>query len=929
MTDIGFKEVAEGIVSSDHKTIDELYRELKSSAKGLSQAEAALRLKKYGKNTIKSENRLIVLRNLAGQFSDFLVIILIIAGIISLILGDNRTAEVMFAVVILNAAIGFWQQYKTEKTLAALKQLLPHRSQVTRNGEQKEILSKYVVPGDILILQAGDSIPADGRVIELYSFKTNEAALSGESNPQNKFLDADQKHPFSNLVFTGTTVLEGEAKILVTKTGAETEFGKIAEQAKATKEELSPLQKRLRQVGRTVGVIAITIMIGIVAYDLIKVRLIEGKAVEPAFFREIFLFALGIAAALVPEGLPATVSVALSIGANRLIKKKAVVRKLASVETLGSTEVICTDKTGTLTEGKMAVVKVMVGDEAISIEQLGDIYNANLDKISKSKISATAFARRDGQNPNKFQISNNKQDNNTVRQQYHNLIQNWIHCNNVKETDKGLSGDPNEVAIYQAVKNLDVNIEREIAKGEKVHEISFNSIRKMMSVIIKEDNQFILYSKGAAQIIVEKSVLADSEKKKIIGEIDKLANQGLRILSFGHRNFKINPKHKRANLVEADLIFDGFVAIEDKIRPEVPEAIEYCHRAGISIVMVTGDYKLTAESVANQIKIAPDNKYRMISGDELKIMPDLKLRENLLYPTVFYQTDPQSKLKIVETLQAMGKIVAVTGDGVNDALALKKADIGVAMGVSGTDVAKEASNMVLLDDNFATIVNAIKEGRIIWDNLKKFLFYVFASNAGEFMTVFFSLFFAIPNPILAVQILSVDLGTDIIPSLALAADPAEPDILNRPAQGKKKPLLSANILARLLYVGVIMGGGAVVNFWLINGNGPAGTEIYQTATTAAFATLVVCQIINLFEVREFATFREAFLDNKYLILSVLAEILILIGVVYFPPLQKFLSTSALDLVQWSGVVAVGVVFLLAEEIRKHFSIKNMQVKLKT
>jgi len=891
---------------SNRKTIEQLYIEIKSSAKGLSHEEAATRLKKHGKNAIKPQNRLLFLRNLAAQFTDLLVIILIIAGILSLILGDSKTAEVMFAVVILNAAIGFWQQFKTEKTLAALKQLLPHRSQVIRNGGQKEILSKYVVPGDILLLQAGDSIPADGRIIEFYSFKTNESALTGESNPQNKHEHVDEKHPRADMVFAGTTVLEGEAKILVMATGIKTEFGKIAEQAKATKEELSPLQKRLRQVGRTVGIIAVTIMIGIIAWDLFDTKIIEGRNIEPNMIREIFLFALGIAAALVPEGLPATVSVALSLGANRLIKKKAVVRKLASVETLGSAEVICTDKTGTLTEGKMAVVKVMVGGEAINIEEL---------KPQTSNLPPASRLRRAG----KPQIYNLKLGN---------LIQNWIHCNNVKETNKGLSGDPNEVAIYQAIKDLDINIEKEITAAEKVYEFSFNSIRKMMSVTIKKDNKYFLYSKGAAIVIIQKCQISEIEKKKYLKQVDEMAKTGLRVLAFGHRELKADPKGIKPDELEKELIFDGMVGIEDKIRPEVPEAIEYCHRAGIRLIMVTGDYRLTAESVAKEINLAPDDKFRSISGDELAKMTDIELRENLLHPAVFYQTDPSSKLKIVETLQNMGHVVAVTGDGVNDALALKKADIGVAMGKSGTDVAREASSMVLLDDNFATIVSAIKEGRIIWDNLKKFLFYVFASNSGEFMLVFFGLIFAIPNPILAVQILSVDLGTDVLPSLALAADPAEPDVLERKAESKKNPLLSKQILWRLLYVGIIMGGGAALNFWFINGRGPANTDLYFAATTAAFATLVVCQIINVFEVRESASFREAFLGNKYLLLSVMAEIVILLGVVYFPPLQNFLSTRPLSPVQWSSVAVVGLVFFLCEEIRKHFQVKNMQVQIK-
>lgn len=888
-----------------HKSIEQLIRELKTTASGLSQQEARARLTKYGLNAIKSQSRLLFLKNLAAQFTDFLVILLIIAGVLSWILGDLRTAWVMFAVVLINGAIGFWQQYKTERTLTALKEFLPQKSKVLRSGTQREILAKYVVPGDVLILQAGDAIPADGQIIEFYSFKTNEAALTGESNPQNKSFHIDEKHPRHDQVFAGTTVLEGEAKVLVTKTGTESEFGKIAEQTKATKEDLSPLQKRLRQVGRTVAAIAAGVMVGIIFYQLIKVGVIESQPIEASFVREIFLFALALAAALVPEGLPATVSVALSIGANRLIKKKAVVRKLASVETLGSTEVICTDKTGTLTEGRMAVVKIFAADreKAVYVEKLksGGMLQLPLDKLGVAK------------------------DENHIN----NMIFNFIHCNNVKETDKGLFGDPNEVAIYQAALDLGIDIKKETAGAEKIHEVSFNSIRRMMSVTVKGDKEYIVYAKGAATAIIEKSKLSDSERKKYMAEVNKMARQGLRVLAFAHRNFASNPKDKKPAELESNLIFDGMIGIEDKIRPEVPEAINYCHQAGIQIIMVTGDYKLTAESVAQEIKLAPDNKFRMISGEELARMSDLKLRENLLHPTVFYQTDPREKLRIVETLQKMGRIVAVTGDGVNDALALKRADIGVAMGTVGTDVAREASNMVLLDDNFATIVNAVREGRIIWDNLKKFLFYVFASNAGEFMTVFIGLILGMPNPILAIQILLVDLGTDVLPSLALAADPAEANIISRPAQGKKQPLLSWNILSRLLYVGIVMGGGGVLNFWLINGNGPIGSDIYYTGTTAAFATLVACQIVNVFEVREFKNLREAFWSNKYLLLSVASEIIILLAIVYAPPLQHFLSTRSLNLLQWSGVIAVSVLFFITEEIRKHFQVKNMQVKLKT
>ncbi len=380
-------------------------------------------------------------------------------------------------------------------------------------------------------------------------------------------------------------------------------------------------------------------------------------------------------------------------------------------------------------------------------------------------------------------------------------------------------------------------------------------------------------------------------------------------------------------MLEDKLTFDGFCGIEDDIHPEVPSAISYCHKAGIKIIMITGDYKVTAEAVAKKINLFETGDFRMISGEELAYMNDLMLRENLLHPVVFYQTDPIEKLRIVETLQKMGQVVAVTGDGVNDAMALKKADIGIAMGMAGTDVAKEAADMILLDDNFATIVNAVKEGRLIWDNLKKFLFYVFSSNAGEFMVVLFGLLFTLPTTIMAVQILAVDLGTDVLPSLALTADPAEKNILERKA-AKKDNLLSISILWRLFYVGLIMGGGAAFNFWLINGYGIAGSDLYYAGTTAAFATLVICQIINVFEVRGgFNNLTEALFSNKYLILSIAAEITILMLVIYFVPLQGLLYTKPLNFVQWLPIIGVGFAYLVIEEVKRRVKIENKLVKI--
>ena len=871
------------------KKIEELYKELKSGPVGLNQKEANRRILEYGSNSLGSKNRFILIKNIIGQFSDLLVIILIIAGVLSLILGDARTANAMFAVVVLNAVIGFTQQYRTEKTLLALKNLLPQHSTVLRDGKQKQILSKFIVPGDILIMQAGDAIPADGQIIEQYSFKTNEASLTGESNPQAKHDHPDERHPHADLVFMGTTVSEGEAQILVITTGINTEFGKIAKKTKETRQDLSPLQEKLRTVGQTVAKIAAAIMVAIIAYELIKVRLIDHKTLEANLFREIFLFALALGAALVPEGLPATVSVALSLGANRLAKRKAVVKKLASVETLGSTNVICTDKTGTLTKGKMSVVSIfMPGDDKVS-----EFSTYNLERNPK-------------------------------------LLANWALCQTVKVGEKDvLTGDPNETALYGAVLSKDFDPKEFIRpdKGgyKKVFELSFNPIRKMMSVLVEKNNHYTLFSKGNPEIILKKCNIDSGERQGYLSQVDKMARDGLRVFAFGHQEFSEKPTLFAPDFLEKELVFDGFCGIQDDIHPEVPSAVAYCHKAGIKIIMITGDYKVTAEATAKKIKLSEGADFRMISGDELAKMPDLKLRENLLHPIVFYQTDPGEKLRIVETLQKMGQVVAVTGDGVNDAMALKKANIGVAMGVSGTDVAKEAADMILLDDNFATIVNAIREGRLIWDNLKKFLFYVFSSNAGEFMTVFFGLLFGLPAPIMAVQILSVDLGTDVLPSLALAADPAASDILNRPV-AKKENLLGLPIIWKLFYVGLVMGGGGALNFYLINGFNALGTDLYYTGTTAAFATLVVCQIVNVFEVRGgFSNFFEAFLSNKYLLLSVAAEILILLGVVYWPPLQNLLYARSLSLVQWLPIFGAGLMFLIVEEARRAFTIENKMV----
>lgn len=859
-----------------------IFKKYNSGPEGISQKEALLRLAKYGLNTISTSNKYTLIKNIAEQFTDFLVIILLIAAVISILLGDSKTSFVMFGIVGLNAVIGFAQQYKTERTMAALKNMLPHYSNVLRGGKEREIPSQSLVPGDLIIIQAGDSIPADGIITEEFSFKVNESSLTGESKAQAKSAKEDEKHKNINKVFAGTSVLEGEAKIIVIATGINTEFGKIAQKTKQTINELSPLQKKLRIVGKTVAKIAGTIMIAMIIYSIFQEKVLLHHTLKVSSFRDIFLFSLALAASLVPEGLPATVSVALSFGANRLIKKKAIVKKLAAVETLGSANVICTDKTGTLTIGKMSVISI--------VDHNGEKIELKSFDLEKSEF----------------------------------LKLNFCLCQNVQKNDRGLIGDADEIALWEAAETKKIDPQDCMKNYEKIHEFSFNPIRKMMSVLVNYNNQKLILSKGNPDIILKKCHLTDFERTKYLELVDNMARDGLRVFAFAHRLFDYDSPFIKEEM-EQGLIFDGLAGMSDDIHPEVPKAIEYCQKAGIKIVMVTGDYKITAASIAEKINLFEGySQKKLISGEELAAMSELELRNCLLYPTVFYQTDPAEKLRIVTTLQKMGMVVAVTGDGVNDSLALKKADIGIAMGKCGTDVAKEAADMVLLDDNFATIVTAIKEGRIIWNNLKKFVFYIFSSNAGEFMTVFVGLLFGLPSPLNAVQILSVDLGTDVLPSLALAADDQTKGVLSENIK-KRENLLDAKVLKRLLIVGAIMGGGAALNFWLFNGRGEVGTERYFQATTVAWVTLVVCQIVNVFEVRGgFSNLKDSLFGNKYVVWSVLGEIMIMALVVYWRPLQNILGTRGLNIYHWLSALMIGAVFIVSEEtLRRLFERKKI------
>jgi len=822
------------------KEIENIYRKLNTSKKGLTSNEAHSRLLKYGLNIITKISPIPYLRMIYDQFADLLVLILVVAGFLSLALGDFRNTTVIFAIVAINAIIGFSQEFKTQRELAALRRILPSYAKVIRDGEERKILSRFLVPGDIIVLQEGDEVPADARLIEAFGFSTIESSLTGESLPKKKKAQIiEEPNPdldaMINLVFAGTSVASGEGLALVLATGFATNLGKIASKTGEIKKAISPLQEKTRHIGKIIGLMAAAVVIFLFVY-----RYYTGTSLS-----ESFIFAIAVAAAVVPEGLPATVSVALAIGARRLLQKNALIKRLSSVETLGSTTVICTDKTGTLTLGKMEIAEIFY-----------------LSQEEKEKLILVAAL-----------------------------------CNNAVISREVKLGDATELALLNWLEKEKINWQDLRKKYPKVDEIPFSSAKKFMQTINEINGQKIKLEKGAPEVLAERYDLQGEEKDKVEYKIKDFAEHGFRTLAFGY-----------------DQKFLAIVGISDPIRPEVPEAVKICHSAKIKLMMITGDNPLTAQVVAQ--KIGMGERIRVVEASELRAMDDIKLRSILLDNSVFARISPLDKYRIVENLKKMGEIVAVTGDGVNDAPALKRADIGVAMGKVGTDVAREAADLVLLDDNFSTIVEAVTEGRVIFDNIKKFVFYVFAHNFGELTPVLLGIFLKLPLPITAIQILAVDLGTDVLPSMSLIGEPPDEKITSSGPRDRKFPLMSPGILIHLALLGAVMGGMAIVNFWLTTKFGGS----YIQATTATYATLVFCQFANLQEVRggRNSLFKLNFWANPWVWWATTSSIVLFLAFLYLPTLQYFLGTKPMMGISWLVIGIAIVVFIMAEELYKIF-----------
>ncbi len=829
-----------------------------SNIEGLSEGEAVARLKQYGFNELREKKKKGLLAMLFEQITDFIVLILIAATVISIFLGEIKDAVVILLIIFLNAALGIFQQERASKAIEALRKMTVPKVMVKRDGELRKISVKELVPGDILFLETGGVVGADARLIEAVNLRTSEAPLTGESTPVEKTSDRLNRQDIPvadmvNMVFMGTTVTYGRGAAVVVATGMATQIGHIAEMVQEDVEVETPLEKRLDVFGKWLG----TACLAICALVFVLAVLEGGDLFDD------FLTAVSLAVAAIPEGLPAVTTISLALGAYRMSRRGAIIRKLPAVETLGSVSVICSDKTGTLTQNKMTVNTMYY--EGRTIEVTGTGYEPS----------------------GKFTLDGRDMDPRTdkILEQllYASALCNDSHLEHFRETNRwDVIGDPTEGAL--TVLAAKAGITRALLEKElpRVAEIPFDSKRKLMTTIHRSGaDASIIYVKGAPDELLK--ICRGADRDRLLKENEKLAGKGLRTLGFAYKEVKGEYKLEEA---ESGLIFLGIVGMMDLPRPEVKDAVHKCREAGIEPIMITGDHKLTAQAVADQLGIEK----------------------------VYARISPEEKLRIVEDLQSKGNVVAVTGDGVNDAPALKRADIGIAMGITGTDVSKEASDMVLVDDNFATIVAAVEEGRGIFENIRKFVWYLLSANVGEICTMFFAILLRMPLPLLPIHILWVNLVTDGLPALALSAEPIEKDVMKRPPRKKSEGIINSNIVTSMLFIGVLMG---IVSLFLFN---LGAEESLAKGRTMAFSALALLEMFHVFNCKSEnrSLFKVGIFSNIYLVLAVASTVLIQMLVIYVPQLQKIFNTVALSGSDLIWLFALSSLPVWVVEMKKRF-----------
>ena len=845
---------------------------LRSSKKGLSKKEAIKRLRVQGPNELAETEKPGPVKIFLRQFRSFLVIILVVAALLSLAINQVVDTAVILIIVILNAAFGFVQEFRAERAIEALKKMTSPETLVLREGKRMKVQSRELVQGDIVLLEEGTKIPADIRLLETANLKIDEASLTGESEPVTKqtgrikeAILAEQK----NMVFRGTHVAYGHGIGVVTATGMRTELGGIARTIEQAGEESTPLQKRLGRFGKNLGFLILAISAIVILGGVLR-------SYPPA---DMVLIGISLAVAAIPEGLPAVVTITLALSLQKLSKENALVKKLPAVETLGSTTVICSDKTGTLTKNEMTVRKLYLWGKMLDVTGKG--YEAKGKFLHQGKPF----------NSHGLQT----------------LLRTGSLCNNASLQEGKVFGDPTEAAILVAAAKGNV-----LGTHKRIGEIPFSSERKMMSTINLVSGKRVMSTKGAIEVVLEKCTkilkggrvlkLTQKERKELLEVNHAMSGKALRVLGFAYKDV-------RKSSSESDLVFVGMMGMIDPPRDSVKQDVFVCRRAGIKPVMITGDHKDTAVAIASEIGLMKENDL-VLTGEELGKLSEKEFSSVVEKVSVYARVNPSDKVRIIAAFKKKGHVVAMTGDGVNDAPALKKADIGVAMGIKGTDVSKEAADMVLSDDNFSSIVSAVRLGRGVYDNINKFIRYLLSSNVAEVGIIFLALllFFSPENillPLLAVQILWVNLITDGLPALALGVDPVAAGVMARTPRPQSERLLSRKALSFILWVGAIITIGTLWVFSTELENG------LQKAQTMAFTTLVMFEMFNVFNVHSFATReRLGVFSNKKLLLAVGASILLQLLVVYFPPLQAAFSTVSLAAADWVKILLVSVTVII-------------------
>lgn len=834
----------------------------KSLNGGLSTREVKKRQETYGLNELKQGQKKSAFLIFLSQFNDFITWILIAATVVSGVMGEVADAVTILIIVVANAILGFIQEFKTEKSLEALKNLAAPTCKVIRNGNLSVISSIELTIGDRVILEAGDRIPADGIFVEASSLLVDESLLTGESVGVNKDVSKDK-----NRGYMGTIVLKGKAIFIVDAIGMSTEMGKIADLLDNIQEEKSPLKEKLNSLGK----ILVFLCLGI-CFIVTILGILRGNDVG-----EMFLLGVSLAVAAIPEGLAATVTIALALGVSRMLKRNALIRKLPAVETLGCTSVICSDKTGTLTQNKMTVKELFVN---------GRIWDLDKEQAINTEVMKKAL----------------------------------VYCNDcnydfsAKVIDRALHGDPTETALVKAFFENIKDLKEFVSKSTRTYEIPFDSTRKMMTVITKENGKDICYMKGAPERVLDRCdyILENGHvmpftlqrKKQVSSFIESMSKRALRCIACAYKEEGLS----KNNNLEKGLIFIGVAGSIDPPRLEVRDAVMKCKIAGIKAVMITGDHKNTAIAIAKSIGICGSDEVGL-TGDEIEKLNDRELYEKVKNVRVFARVSPSHKLRLVKAFKAHNNIVAMTGDGVNDAPAIKEADIGVAMGIAGTDVTKESAAMVLMDDNFATIVAAVEEGRTIYDNIRKFIRYLLSCNIGEVLTMFLASVFMLPNPLTPIQILFVNLATDGLPAMALSVDPAEKDIMRQKPREKNESIFARGLWEKIIIRGALIGLCTLLSF--IVGRF-YGMELVE-CRTIALCTLVVSQLLHVFECRSerHSIFEIQLLSNPYLVAAVAFSMLMICSVLYIPFLRSVFSTVALDIGQWMLVIFFsGVIFTI-------------------